>query len=47
LSINSKKFAVLEIKTDFKESKLIREKIWKSITSSINLQLDEDNSKSN
>ncbi len=47
LSINNKKLTVLEIKTDSKKSKLIREKIWKSITSEINLHLDEDKSKSN
>lgn len=47
LSVNSKKLAVLEIKTDSKKSKLIREKIWKEITTAINIQLDEDKSKSN
>lgn len=46
-SIKSKKLSVIEIKTDARESKLIREKIWKSIASTIDLQIDENKSKPN
>ncbi len=44
-SIKSKTLTVLEIKTNPKKSKVIREKIWKSITSSIDKILNESKSK--
>ncbi|MEG8946641.1 2-succinyl-5-enolpyruvyl-6-hydroxy-3-cyclohexene-1-carboxylic-acid synthase [Rosettibacter firmus] len=46
-SLKSRKLSVLEIRTNAKESKLIREKIWRSITSAIDLYLNENKSRSN
>lgn len=43
--LRSKKLSVIEIKTDAKKSKLKREEIWNSITSLIDLKINENKSK--
>ncbi|MCX7798174.1 MAG: 2-succinyl-5-enolpyruvyl-6-hydroxy-3-cyclohexene-1-carboxylic-acid synthase [Melioribacter sp.] len=41
-SLKNKKLSVIEIKTNAKKSKINREKIWKSITESIDLKVNEN-----
>lgn len=46
-SLKSKRLSVIEIKTNAKKSKIIREKIWKSIAVTIDLQLNENKNQQN